>query len=104
PRPGQYPGGLVSTLPGHDMVIARSVYIGRHVERCQVKRPASDSQMAAAYQVVFKIGVAKVPRKKRPRQICAVGIPVKQVKGRRGIPHQIIASDVIPYELVGTQE
>ncbi|CAM5187285.1 hypothetical protein CDEN61S_02675 [Castellaniella denitrificans] len=102
-RPAQQPRRGVGRGPGHDVVFARGVQIGRHVQGAQVDRRAADAQLAGL-EAVFQVGVAEIPGEERSRQIGAVGVPGQQVEGPGRLAHQIVGADVVPHQFRGPQE
>ena len=86
------------------MVFTRAVNVDWQIDLAQIDLFAAHRRLARLDQVVFKIGIAKVPGVKRARQIGRIAVPVEQVKRRWGFAFQIIPDDVVPHQIVGPQE
>ena len=97
-------GGGVSPANRHDVVLARAIDVGRHVQRAQIDFFAADGGFTGFDQVVFEIGVADVPSVKRARQVGGIAVPVQQIKRRRCFTLQVVAHHVIPNQVVRAQK
>ena len=95
---------FVGRLPGHDVIFACCQQIDRHVECAKINALPAHVELARNAQAVVQIQVAHVPAGKRPRQVGRIGIPVKQIEGLRLLPFQVVAGDVVPDQVIGTQE
>ncbi len=90
-------------IPRHDMVLARAVDEGWHINAAQVDPGAGHAQLARGFQAVFQVGIAQIPAKHRSRQVGAVRVPVQQVKRRRLVTLQVVRLHVIPHQVVRAQ-
>src|SRR5580765_8678002 len=97
-------GGAIGPLPGHDVVFARGVEVGRRRDLGDIDLLAADRERARLLELVLEVGVAQVPAVHRSRQVGAVAVPVEQVEGRRRLALEVVADDVVPDQVVRPKE
>ena len=93
-------GARKSTMPGHDMVFARSINKARYLHLTKINRITCNRQFARNFQIILQIHIAQVVAKHRTGQVGAIRIPVQQIKGRRRFAFEVIRFHIIPDQII----